>query len=44
MKVIVDGLLENERAMLGEEAIGKVDALEKKINELAKNADRGDVP
>ena len=30
--------------MLGEEAIGKVNALSERINELAKNADRDDIP
>ncbi len=44
IKKNIGSLTDNERAMLGEEAIGKVDALEKRINELTKNADRGDVP
>ena len=44
VKKNIGSLTDNERAMLGEEAIGKVDALEKRNNELTKNADRGDVP
>ena len=38
MKVIVDGLTENEKAMLGKDALGKVDALAEKIQKLAEEA------
>lgn len=39
VKVIVDGLTENEKAMLGKDALGKVDALAEKIKKLAEEAD-----
>ena len=38
VKVIVDGLTENEKAMLGKDALGKVDALAEKIKKLAEEA------
>ena len=38
VKVIVDGLTENEKAMLGKDARGKVDALAEKIKKLAEEA------
>ena len=44
VKKNIGSLTENEKAMLGEEAIGKVNALSERINELAKNADRDDIP
>ena len=38
VKVIVDGLTENEKAMLGKDALGKLDALAEKIKALAEEA------
>lgn len=38
VKVIVDGLTENEKAMLGKDAPGKLDALDEKIKALAEEA------
>lgn len=38
VKVIVDGLTENEKAMLGKDALGKVDALAEKIQKLTEKA------
>lgn len=38
VKVIVDGLTENEKAMLGKDALGKLDALDEKIKALAEEA------
>ena len=38
VKDIVEGLTENERAMLGKDALGKVDALAEKIKKLAEEA------
>ena len=39
MKKLLDGLTENEKAMLGKDALGKVDALAEKIKKLAEEAD-----
>ena len=39
VKEIVAGLTENEKAMLGKDALGKVDALAEKIKKLAEEAD-----
>ena len=36
VKKILEGLTENEKAMLGKEAVGKLDALTEKIEKLAK--------
>lgn len=38
VKVIVDGLTENEKAMLGKDALAKLDALAEKIKALAEEA------
>lgn len=38
VKEIIAGLTENERAMLGKDASGKVDAVAEKISTLAKEA------
>ena len=38
VKAIVDGLTENEKAMLGKDALGKVDAITEKIKKIAKEA------
>ena len=38
VKKILDGLTENEKAMLGKDALGKVDALAEKIKKLAEEA------
>ena len=38
VKKIIAGLTENEKAMLGKDAPGKVDAVAEKINTLAKEA------
>lgn len=38
MKAIIDGLTENEKAMLGKDALGKLDALAEKIKKLAEEA------
>ena len=38
VKAIVDGLTENEKAMLGKDALGKLDALAEKIKALAEEA------
>ncbi len=38
VKVIVDGLTENEKAMLGKDALSKLDALAEKIKALAEEA------
>lgn len=38
VKVIVDGLTENEKAMLGKDALGKLGALAEKIKALAEEA------
>ena len=38
VKVIVDGLTENEKAMLGKDALDKLDALAEKIKALAEEA------
>ena len=38
VKEIVDGLTENEKAMLGKDALGKLDALDEKIKALAEEA------
>lgn len=38
VKKLIDSLTENERAMLGKEALGKVDALTEKLQKLAKDA------
>ena len=38
VKVIVEGLTENEKAMLGKDALGKVDALAEKIQKLTEKA------
>ena len=37
-KKLLDGLTENEKAMLGKDALGKVDALAEKIKKLAEEA------
>ncbi len=37
VKKLIDSLTENERAMLGKEALGKVDALTERIQKLAKD-------
>ena len=39
VKKLLDGLTENEKAMLGKDALGKVDALAEKIKKLAEEAD-----
>ena len=39
VKKLLDGLTENEKAMLGEDALSKVDALAEKIKKLAEEAD-----
>ena len=38
VKKLLDGLTENEKAMLGKDALGKVDALAEKIKKLAEEA------
>lgn len=38
VKKLLDGLTENEKAMLGKDALGKVDALAEKIKKLAEKA------
>ena len=38
VKKILEGLTENEKAMLGKDALGKVDALAEKIKKLAEEA------
>ena len=38
VKAIIDGLTENEKAMLGKDALGKLDALAEKIKKLAEEA------
>lgn len=38
VKTLIDGLTENEKTMVGKEAMGKVDALEAKIKKLAEEA------
>lgn len=38
VKTLIDGLNENEKTMVGKEAMGKVDALEAKIKKLAEEA------
>ena len=38
VKVIVDGLTENEKAMLGKDALSKLDTLDEKIKALAEEA------
>lgn len=37
MKKLIDSLTENERAMLGKEALGKVDVLTERLQKLAKD-------
>lgn len=39
VKKLLEGLTENEKAMLGKDALGKVDALAEKIKKLAEEAD-----
>ena len=39
VKKLLDGLTENEKAMLGKDALGKVDALAEKIKKLAEEAE-----
>ena len=39
VKKLLDGLTENEKAVLGKDALGKVDALAEKIKKLAEEAD-----
>ena len=38
VKKLLEGLTENEKAMLGKDALGKVDALAEKIKKLAEEA------
>lgn len=44
VKEIIDGLTDNERSMLGKDALDKVNALAEKIQRLAEEADKSDVP
>ena len=44
VKKLIEGLTENEKAMLGKDALGKVDALAEKIQKLAAEAGKGDSP
>ena len=44
VKAIVDGLSENEKAMLGRDAVGKIDALTEKIRKLAEGSGKDDSP
>lgn len=44
VKEIIDGLTDNERSMLGKDALGKVNALAEKIQRLAEEADKSDAP
>lgn len=44
VKKLLEGLTENEIAMLGKDALGKVDALAEKIQKLAEEAGKSDSP
>ncbi len=44
VKKLLDGLTENEKTMLGKDALGKVDALGEKIQKLAEEAGKSDSP
>lgn len=44
VKEIIDGLTDNERSMLGKDALDKVNALAEKIQRLAEEADKSDAP
>ena len=44
VKEIIDGLTDNERSMLGKDALDKVNALAEKIQRFAEEADKSDAP